>query len=104
MAGIDGSARVDMGAGAVDPPLPLTMGFRSGTGRQNTLVIRTVGLIDTTVMDASGLPHSEQLTLTERLRVLPDGAWRIASPSMIRRTTRRPWETVIRSTATQRRG
>ena len=64
---------VDLGAGTVDPPLPLTMGFPVGRWEGSTLVIRTAGLIDTTVMDASGLPHSEQLTLTERLRVLPDG-------------------------------
>ena len=64
---------VDLGAGTVDPPLPLTMGFPMGRWEGSTLVIRTAGLIDTTVMDASGLPHSEQLTLTERLRVLSDG-------------------------------
>ena len=64
---------VDLGAGAVDPPLPLTMGFPVGHWEGNTLVIRTNGLNDATVMDASGLPHSEQMTLTERLRVLPDG-------------------------------
>jgi len=64
---------VDMSAGAVNPPLPLTMGFPVGHWEGNTLVIRTVGLIDATVMDASGLPRSEQMTLTEHLRVLPDG-------------------------------
>jgi len=64
---------VDLGAGTADPPLPLTMGFPVGHWDAGTLVIRTGGLIDATVMDASGLPHSEQLTLTERLRVLPDG-------------------------------
>ena len=64
---------VDMGSGTVDPPLPLTMGFPVGRWEGNSLVIRTAGLIDTTVMDASGLPHSEQLVLTERLRVLRDG-------------------------------
>ena len=63
---------VDLGAGTPDPPLPLTMGFPVGHWEGSTLVIRTAGLIDTTVMDASGLPHSERLTLTERLRVLPD--------------------------------
>ena len=63
---------VDLGAGTLDPPLPLTMGFPVGHWEGSTLVIRTAGLIDTTVMDASGLPHSERLTLTERLRVLPD--------------------------------
>ena len=72
-AGIDGSAPSIWAAGTVDPPLPLTMGFPVGRWEGNTLVIRTAGLIDTTVLDASGLPHSEQLTLTERLRVLPDG-------------------------------
>ena len=63
---------VDLGAGTPDPPLPLTMGFPVGHWEGSTLVIRTAGLTDTTVMDASGLPHSERLTLTERLRVLPD--------------------------------
>ena len=64
---------VDLGAGTADPPLPLTMGFPVGHWEASGLVIRTTGLSDTTVMDASGLPHSEQLTVTERLRVLPDG-------------------------------
>ena len=64
---------VDLGAGTADPPLPLSMGFPVGRWEGSTLVIRTAGLSDATVMDASGLPHSEQLTLTERLRVLPDG-------------------------------
>jgi hypothetical protein len=64
---------IDLGAGTADPPLPLTMGFPVGRWEGSTLVIRTGGLIDATVMDASGLPHSEQLMLTERLRVLPDG-------------------------------
>ena len=64
---------VDLGAGTADPPLPLTMGFPVGHWEGRTLVIRTAGLSDATVMDASGLPHSERLTLTERLRVLPDG-------------------------------
>jgi hypothetical protein len=64
---------VDLGAGTPDPPLPLAMGFPVGHWEGGALVIRTSGLSDATVMDASGLPHSEQLTLTERLRVLPDG-------------------------------
>jgi hypothetical protein len=86
---------VDMGAGNVDPPLPLTMGFPVGRWEGNTLVIRTVGLIDATVMDASGLPHSEQLQLTERLRVLPDGRLenRITIDDPVHYT--QPWETVL---------
>jgi hypothetical protein len=86
---------VDMGAGAVDPPLPLTMGFPVGHWEENTLVIRTVGLIDTTVMDASGLPHSEQLTLTERLRVLPDGRLEDRITIDDPENYTQPWETVF---------
>jgi hypothetical protein len=71
------------------------MGFPVGHWEDDTLVIRTVGLIDTTVMDASGLPHSEQLTLGERLRLLPDGRLEnritIDDPEYYTQ----PWETVL---------
>ena len=86
---------VDMGAGPVDPPLPLTMGFPVGHWEGNTLVIRTVGIIDATVMDASGLPHSEQLTLTERLRVRPDGRLEDRITIDDAENYTRPWETVL---------
>ncbi len=86
---------VDMGPGTPDPPLPLTLGFPVGHWEGNTLVIRTAGLIDTTVMDASGLPHSEQLKLTEHLRVLPNGRLedRITIEDPDNYT--QPWETVL---------
>jgi hypothetical protein len=86
---------VDMGAGAVDPPLPLTMGFPVGHWEDNTLVIHTVGLIDSTVMDASGLPHSEQLTLSERLRVLPDGRLEDRITVDDPENYTQPWESVL---------
>ena len=86
---------VDLGAGAVDPPLPLTMGFPVGYWDAGTLVIRTVGLIDATVMDASGLPHSEQLTLTERLRVLPDGRLEDRITIDDPENYTQPWQTVL---------
>ena len=83
---------VDLAGGAVDPPLPLTMGFPVGHWEGDTLVIRTVGLIDATVLDAAGMPHSEQMTLTERLRVLDDGRLedrlRVEDPD----TFTKPWE------------
>lgn len=86
---------VDLHGDAVDPPLPLTMGFPTGRWEGSTLVIRTTGLIDTTVLDASGLPHSEQLSLTERLRVLADGRLedRITIEDPEHYT--QPWETVL---------
>ena len=87
---------VDLAGGAVDdPPLPLTMGFPVGHWEGDTLVIRTVGLSDVTVLDATGLPHSDQLVLTERLRVLPDGRLEdrltIEDPD----TYTTPWEAVL---------
>jgi hypothetical protein len=86
---------VDLGPGTDDPPLPLTMGFPVGRWEGGTLVISTSGLIDTTVMDASGLPHSEQLKLTERLRVLPDGRLENRITIEDPENFTRPWETVL---------
>ena len=86
---------VDMGAGTADPPLPLTMGFPVGHWEENTLVIRTGGLIDTTVMDASGLPHSEELALTERLRVLRNGRLEDRITIEDPENYTEPWETVL---------
>ncbi len=87
---------VDLAGGAVDdPPLPLTMGFPVGHWEGDTLVIRTIGLSDATALDATGLPHSDQLVLTERLRVLSDGRLEdrltIEDPD----TYTAPWETVL---------
>ena len=86
---------VNLAGVEVDPPLPLTMGFPVGHWEDDTLVIRTVGLSDVTVLDASGLPHSEQMVLTERLRVLGDGRLenRIAVDDPD--TFTRPWDTVL---------
>jgi hypothetical protein len=87
---------VDLAGGAVDdPPLPLTMGFPVGHWEGDTLVIRTVGLSDVTVLDATGLPHSDQLVLTERMHVLPDGRledrFTIEDPD----TYTTPWEAAL---------
>jgi hypothetical protein len=64
---------VDMSGKAADPILPQTMGYPVGRWDGDTLVIETVGMTDETVLDTMGLPHSEDMKLTERLRVLPDG-------------------------------
>lgn len=86
---------VDLGPGTADPPLSLAMGFPVGHWEGSTLLIRTAGLSDATVMDASGLPHSEQLKLTERLRVLPNGRLedRITIDDPEHYT--QPWDTVL---------
>jgi hypothetical protein len=79
----------------VDPPLPLTMGFPVGHWEGDTLVIRTVGLSDVAVLDASGLPRSEQMVLTERLHVLPDGRLEDRITVDDPETFTQPWETVL---------
>lgn len=86
---------IDMSTAAVEPPLPLTMGFPVGHWEGNTLVVRTTGLIDTTVMDASGLPHSEELTLTEKLRVLQDGRLEDRITIEDPQNFTQPWETLL---------
>jgi hypothetical protein len=88
----------------VDPPLPLTAGFPVGHWEGDTLVIRTVGLSDVAVLDASGLPRSEQMVLTERLRVLPDGRLEDRITIEDPETFTESWDTVLhfrRDTAIQ---
>jgi hypothetical protein len=86
---------VDMGPGTADPPLPLAMGFPVGHWEGSNLVIRTAGLSDATVMDASGLPHSEQLKLTEHLRVLPNGRLEDRITIEDPENYTQPWEAVL---------
>jgi len=86
---------VNMAGSKVDPPFPLTMGFPVGHFEDDTLVIRTIGLSDVTALDASGLPHSEQMVLTERLRVLPDGRLENRINIDDAETFTQPWETVL---------
>lgn len=64
---------IDLSGQDPDVVLPTTMGYSVGRWEGRSLVVRTTGLAAETVLDASGLPHSEGMTLTERLRVLPNG-------------------------------
>lgn len=86
---------VDMSGTKADPALPLTMGYPVGHWEDKTLVIETVGLAGETVLDAYGLPHSEDLTITEKLRVLDDG--RLEARFTFNDSTyfTAPWSTVM---------
>lgn len=86
---------VDMSGQAADYVLPTTMGYSVGRWEGRTLVIKTSGLEDETVLDASGLPHSEAMTLTERLRVLPDGHLEIRFTVEDAAFYTRPWTSVM---------
>jgi hypothetical protein len=53
--------------------LPYYAGHSAGHWQGDTLVIESAGFNDTTFLDNSGAPHSDQLRTTERIRKLPDG-------------------------------
>jgi len=59
-----------------DPPAnlyPTYNGFTTGHWEGNTLVATTNGLRDDTLVDTTGVPHSDQLTVTMRMtKVTPD--------------------------------
>jgi hypothetical protein len=52
---------------------PSYNGFSTGRWEGNTLVTTTVGLRSDTLVDTTGVPHSEELTVTMRMaKVTPD--------------------------------
>ena len=50
------------------------MGFSAGHWDGDTLVIDSGGFNDITTLDKAGLPHSDQMTLNERMRLIDGGA------------------------------
>jgi hypothetical protein len=54
-------------------PYPLAIGTSNGHWEDRTLVVDTTGITENTLLDSSGLPHSDQLSLTEHIRLLPNG-------------------------------
>lgn len=75
--------------------LPVPMGLSKGHWEGETLVVQTTELLNSTLLDSAGMPHSGQLKLIERIRlrspdVLEDRI-RIEDPA----TFTQPWETVV---------
>lgn len=71
------------------------MGLSRGKFEDDTLVIETSALRDSTLIDNSGLPHGDELKITERLRLrsadVLENRLRIEDPE----TFTQPWETVV---------
>jgi hypothetical protein len=60
-----------MSGTALEPYYPLSLGTASGSWQDDgALVINTTGLMHETIMDHAGLPHSDDLVMTETLRLL----------------------------------
>ena len=75
--------------------LPGAMGLSLGHWEGATLVVKTDQIVDTTLLDSAGIPHSRQLALTEHIQlrgadVLEDRI-RVEDPA----TFTQPWETVV---------
>jgi hypothetical protein len=60
----------------------------------DTLVIDT-GQIDDTLLDAAGMPHSDVLKITERLRLLDDGTLQNRMRFEDPKTFAQPWDTEV---------
>jgi hypothetical protein len=71
-----GEATVRIYLDGREPPQdlpPSYNGFTTGHWEGNTLVTRTAGLRDDTLVDTTGVPHSEELTVTMRMKkITPD--------------------------------
>lgn len=91
---------IDMSGTDLEVIYPIKMGLGMGRWEGDTLVVKTVGLDDSTMLDGAGLPHSDNLTLTEHMRLLP-GEESAGDVLEIRFTIddpdnyTRPWETVM---------
>jgi hypothetical protein len=86
---------VDMTGNDIQPLYPLTFGTANGRFEGDTLVVVSRQLASTTFIDRSGLPHSDDMELTERLRlrsadVLED-RMHVEDPA----TYSKPWEFVV---------
>ena len=86
---------IDMSNAGFEVLYPMSFGTASGRFEGETLVIETRGLMSQTIMDSSGLPHSDQLVMTERYRLLSDDVlenrMRFEDPA----TFSEPWEAVV---------
>lgn len=86
---------VDMTGADIEPLYPTAMGYGMGHWEGDTLVIVTRGLTHETTLDGAGLPHSDDMVLTERLRLVDENLLedriQISDPA----TFTKAWETVM---------
>lgn len=77
-------------------PQPAWLGYSIGRWDGDTFVIETAGFNDKSWLDASGMPHSEALRTTERLRRTDFGHMEIQFSFDDPKTFTRPWSTTVR--------
>lgn len=94
-----GEATVRIYLDGREPPpnlQPSYYGFTTGQWQGNTLVTKTVGLRGDTLVDTTGIPHSEQLTVTMRLTKLTANYFETEVTLDDPVVFERPWSTVKR--------
>jgi hypothetical protein len=87
---------VDMSGAELEPYYPMSLGTASGAWHDDgSLVIKSSGLMHETIMDHAGLPHSDELVMTETLRLIDadtlENHIRFEDPL----TFSTPWETKV---------
>jgi hypothetical protein len=93
----NGYRLVDMTGAPLKVEYPTLNGTSVGRREQGALVITTQGLLATTFLDAAGMPHSGELKITERIRLLQNGKllenrMTFEDPN----TFSKPWDAVVR--------
>lgn len=86
---------IDMSNAGFDVLYPMSFGTASGRFEGEVLVVETRGLMDQTVMDSYGMPHSDALVMTERYRLLSDDVLENTIRFDDPETFSEPWETVV---------
>ena len=75
-----------------DAPDPTYNGTSVGHWQGNTLVVETVGFNDKTWLDNSGLPHSNELSVTERYELASPERLRVTITLTDPKTFTAPWQ------------
>ena len=72
------------------------VGYSIGQWNGDVFVVTTAGFNDQTWLDGSGLPHSEELRLTERFRRFDYGHMEIDYTFEDPKAFTRPWSTTVK--------
>ena len=86
---------IDLTGAEFEVLYPMSFGTAGGRFEGETLVIVTRGLMSATVLDSFGMPHSEDLVMTETYRLLSGDRIENRMRFEDAATFAAPWETVV---------
>ncbi|EIZ78110.1 hypothetical protein WSK_3323 [Novosphingobium sp. Rr 2-17] len=90
--------RVDLTGRKQEAPYPLALGVSSGRIEGGQMIVETRGLrADNTFLDAAGMPHSDKISVEERMTLADGGQTLVDRVTIVDpQTFTRPWTTVLR--------